>query len=28
MERAEAVEFLMNSMLALYPPNFPKNPTS
>jgi hypothetical protein len=28
MERAEAVEFLMNSMLALYPPNFPNNPTS
>jgi hypothetical protein len=28
MERAEAVEFLMNSMSALYPPNFHNNPTS
>ena len=28
MERAEAVEFLMNSMPALYPPNFPNNPGS
>jgi hypothetical protein len=28
MERGEAVEFLMNSLLMLYPPNFPKNPTS
>jgi hypothetical protein len=28
MERAEAVEFLMKAMPALYPPNFPNNPTS
>jgi hypothetical protein len=28
MERAEAVEFLMKAMPALYPPNFPNNPPS
>jgi hypothetical protein len=28
METTQAVEFLMNSMPALYPPNFPNNPTS
>jgi hypothetical protein len=28
MERAEAVEYLMEAMPALYPPNFPNNPPS